>query len=269
VSSFICETCGTQYPPAAQPPAECVICADVRQYVGLLGQKWITVEELRRTRGNFFDEEEPRLTSFHTQVHFGIGQRAFVLETPRGNVLWDCVSLLDDNTFYNVCGLGGVDAIAISHPHYYTSMVDWSIRFRNVPIYLHEADREWVMRPHPNIKFWSGESMKLFEDLTLIHTPGHFAGYQVLHWPAGADGRGVLLSGDQPQVCSDPRWVSFMYSYPNYIPMGRRAIEDIVARLAPYEFERIYGAFPRRSVKADAKGVLARSVERYLKAIAE
>jgi glyoxylase-like metal-dependent hydrolase (beta-lactamase superfamily II) len=123
------------------------------------------------------------------------------------------------------------------------------------------------MRPHANIQHWSGDSKKL-DELVLIHTPGHFDGFQVLYWPKGADGKGVLLSGDQPLVCLDTRWVSFMYSYPNYVPLGARAIEQIMARLEPYRFDRIYGAFPKRTVVADAKDAVRRSAERFMRAIA-
>ena len=53
--------------------------------------------------------------------------------------------------------MGGIKAIAISHPHYYSSMVEWSRAFGGVPIYLHAADRQWVMRPDHAIVFWEGE----------------------------------------------------------------------------------------------------------------
>jgi hypothetical protein len=265
-TAFLCVTCGTQFALSEQPPAACAICTDPRQFVGFDGQQWTTLEELRRDHHNVLKPEEPGLYSIHTQPHFAIGERAFLLQTPRGNVLWDCVSLLDQATIETVGALGGVAAIAISHPHYYTAMVEWSMAFGDAPIHLHTADRPWVMRPHPNIRFWAGDCCALLDDLTLIHTPGHFDGFQVLHWPRGADGKGVLFSGDQPQVCMDTRWVSFMYSYPNYIPLGARAVEQIVARLEPYAFDRIHGAFPRRSVVADAKNVVRRSAERFIQA---
>jgi hypothetical protein len=241
---------------------------DPRQFVGLDGQQWTTLEELVHTHHNTIKQEEPGLYSIHTEPHFAIGERAFLAQTLQGNVLWDCVALLDGPTIDAVRDLGGIAAIAISHPHYYTTMVEWSLAFDNAPIHLHSADRQWVMRPHANIQHWSGDSRKLLADLVLIHTPGHFDGYQVLHWPGGADGKGALLSGDQPQVCMDTRWVSFMYSYPNYIPLGAHAIEKIVARLEPCNSDRIYGAFPKRTVVADAKEVVRRSAERFIRAIA-
>ena len=266
-TAFLCVTCGTQFALSNEPPATCPICSDPRQFVGFDGQQWTTIEELRRNHENIVRQEEPGLYSIHTQPHFGIGQRAFLLQTPRGNVLWDCIALLDQATVDRLGALGGVASIAISHPHYYTSMVEWSIAFGNAPIHLHADDRQWVMRPDSKIRFWSGDRCTLLDDLTLIHTPGHFDGFQVLHWPGGADGKGVLLSGDQPQVCMDTHWLSFMYSYPNYVPLGARAVRQIVETLEPYAFDRIHGAFPRRSVISDAKNAMRRSAERFLQAI--
>ena len=266
-TAFICRTCGAQFSPSAAPPRECPICRDSRQFVGLDGQQWTTLEELTREHKNTIKEEEPGLYSIHTEPHLAIGQRAFLIQTPNGNVLWDCLALLDEPAIRAIQDLGGIAAIAISHPHYYTSMVEWSTAFGNAPIHLHSGDRRWVMRPHPNLQHWSGDSKKLLDDLALIHTPGHFDGFLVLHWPRGAGGKGVLLSGDQPQVCLDTRWVSFMYSYPNYIPLGPDAIEGIVARLEPYPFDRIYGAFPKRTVVGDAKAAVKRSAERFIRAI--
>ncbi len=264
---YACVTCGVQYPESEAPPKRCPICEDARQYVGFSGQQWTTLEDMGPKYRNEITQEEPGLHSIHTEPGFAIGQRAFLLATPQGNLLWDCVTLLDEATISFLRSLGGVDAIAISHPHYYASMIDWSETFGGAPIYLHEADAPWVMRPDRRIRFWSGACIDVLEGLTLILTPGHFDGFQVLHWKAGADGRGALLSGDQPQVCMDPRWVSFMYSYPNFIPLSRAAVGRIVDTLQRYRFDRIYGAFPHRTVKQDAKGVLERSAARYLRAI--
>ena len=177
------------------------------------------------------------------------------------------MSFLDEATVRAVRELGGISAIAISHPHYFSAMVEWSRAFDGAPIYLHEADRHWVQRPDAAIQFWSGSTRLLVDGVTLIHTGGHFEGFQVLHWRDGADGRGVLLSGDQPQVCPDPRWVSFMWSYPNYIPLSAAKVRAIAEILKPWEFDRLYGAFWPSVVPSDAKGVVHRSVERYLNAV--
>ena len=73
--------------------------------------------------------EEPGLYSINTEPKFGIGQRAFLIQTTKGNVLWDCVALVDDATIARVKELGGIAEIAVSHPHYYTAMVEWSRAF--------------------------------------------------------------------------------------------------------------------------------------------
>ncbi len=267
-TAFICLTCGAQFPPSAEPPPECPICTDSRQFVGLDGQQWTSLDKLSQKHRNIIEKQEANLCSIHTEPHFAIGERAFLIRTPEGNVLWDCLALVDRPTIDAIRELGGIAAIAISHPHYYTTMVEWSLAFDNAPIHLHSADGQWVMRPHANVQHWSGDSRKLLADLILIHTPGHFDGYQVLYWPGGAAGKGVLLSGDQPQVCMDTGWVSFMYSYPNYIPLGAKAIQQIVSKLDPYKFDRVYGAFPKRTVVAGAKQVVNRSAERLIRAIA-
>ncbi len=265
--NFLCATCGTQFAESVQPPEHCPICEDERQYVGLDGQAWTTLEELRKTRENRFQYEEPSLTSIVTAPSFAIGQRALLIQTPEGNLLWDCLALIDPATREQIEKLGGVQAIAISHPHYYTTLVEWSRAFGNARVYLHEADRQWVMRPDACIEFWNGESKTLFGGITLIRCGGHFEGGTVLHWPGGADGKGALLSGDILQVVPDRRWVSFMYSYPNYIPLNAAAVERIEEALEPFAFDRIYGAFARMTVSSDGKAAVRRSAERYLHAI--
>jgi hypothetical protein len=264
---YLCVTCGTQFSTTERPPEHCPICEDERQYVGWDGQRWTTLEDMRGKYKNAFKEEEAGLHSIHTQPKIGIGQRAFVVRTAAGNLLWDCVPQLDDASIAAVKALGGLAAIAVSHPHYYTSMVEWSHAFGKAPVHLHKADEKWVMRPDAVIHFWEGGTTELLGGLTLVNTGGHFEGFQVLHWPGVAGGKGVLLSGDQPQVCQDRRWVSFMYSYPNLIPLPAAAIRRIRAALAPLAYERLYGAFPGLNVTTDAKGAVERSAARYLRAI--
>ena len=230
------------------------------------GQSWITPEKLAARHANTFRQHEPGLLSIGSLPTFAIGQNAILVMTPAGNVLWDCISLLDDATIAVIKGLGALKAIAISHPHFYTTMVDWSRAF-GCPVHLHAADRKWVMRPDANIQFWRGEKLPLFSGVSLIRTGGHFDGFQVALWPSGAEGRGVLFAGDQPQVCADRRWVTFMYSYPNYIPLGTKAARHVADVLRELRFDRMYGAFPGRTIPCGAKKVIARSAARYLKAI--
>jgi len=265
---YICVTCGMQFAETEGPPTTCPVCDDERQYVGWDGQKWTTLAEMRDKFKNTLREEEPGLHSIHTQPKIGIGQRALLVRTRDGNLLWDCVPQIDDATIEAVRALGGIAAVAVSHPHYYTSMIEWSHAFNNAPVHLHKSDAKWVLRPDPVVRFWDGATKSLFGGLTLINTGGHFEGFQVVHWSGGAGGKGVLLSGDHPQVCQDRRWVSFMYSYPNMIPLSAAAIRRIVAALKPFAFEHLYGAFPGLNVMKDAKRAVERSADRYLTAIA-
>jgi len=264
---FICTTCGTQYAESGQPPAACPICDDERQYVKATGQQWTTLERLRLTNRNSIKYEEPGLIGIGIEPPFAIGQRALFLRTSTANVLWDCLSLLDEAVVEAIKAMGGISAIASSHPHYYSSMVEWSRAFGGIPIYLHAADRQWVMRPDKAIVFWEGETKTLAEGLTLIRCGGHFDGGMVLHWAGGANGRGALLSGDIIQVVPDRKHVSFMYSYPNYIPLPAPAIERIIKAVEPFPFDRIYGAFWDMVIERDGKAALKRSAERYLRAI--
>ena len=259
---WICTTCGTQFSQSQEPPRECPICLDQRQYIGHDGQKWTTQNTLH-TDGlhNTIKELEPGLTGIGSTPSFAIGQRALLVQTEQGNILWDCISLLDDETIQAVEQLGGIAAIAISHPHYYSAMVDWANQF-DAPIYLHEADKQWVMRPSERITFWSGETHPLLKDIALIRLGGHFAGGTVLHW-----GRGLLLTGDIIQVVADRNWVSFMYSYPNLIPLPASEIERMRTVVAHYEFERLYGAWFPTVIAKDAKNAVLRSAERYIRAL--
>jgi hypothetical protein len=264
VTIFLCATCGTSYPPSDAPPDNCPICDDERQWVPTSGQAWTTTDRLGAGHANAWRLHEKGLFSLHTQPAFAIGQRAFLLQTGHGNILWDCLALIDDATKELVHGLGGLSAIAISHPHYYTRMQDWSRAFGDIPIYLHAADRQWVMRPDPRIEFWDSETLEVAPGATLIRAGGHFVGGTVLHWAHPADGAGVLLSGDVVQVASDVRRVSFLWSYPNMMPLSAKEVLRIRDVLDPWAFDRIYGAFVGKDVPRDAKAVIERSVARYV-----
>jgi hypothetical protein len=263
---FICTACGTQFPESPNPPAECVICEEERQYVPPRGQTWTTLSALREPHKNGFKQYEPGVIGIGTEPTFAIGQRAVFVHTPHGNVLWDCISLIDDATVALLKGLGGVQAIAISHPHFYTTHVEWARAF-GCPVYLHAADREWVMRPDACQQFWDGETKALWDGVTLVRCGGHFPGGTVLHWAGGADGKGIVCSGDILTVVTDRKWLSFMRSYPNLIPLSRREVEAIGAAMQPFAFERIYGHYFDRVIASDAKAVLDKSVARYVAAI--
>ena len=260
---FLCTACGTSYPDAPSPPGECRICNDERQYVPASGQAWTTPTTLAAAHRNAWREHEPGLLSLHTTPKFAIGQRALLLRTPAGNVLWDCIALLDPATKALIHALGGLHAIAISHPHYYTTMQDWAEAF-DAPIHLHAADRDWIMRPHRAVRLWDGDTIEIAPGATLIHAGGHFPGGAVLHWRSGADGAGALLVGDILQVTPGAHRVSFLWSYPNMLPLPPATIRQIAARLRPSRYERIYGAFPGQDIRAGAQTIVARSAARYV-----
>ena len=265
---YICVRCGVQHAATPRPPTHCPICADAREAVNATGQTWTTLEQLRADHQNVVQPEEPGLLGITTEPAFAIGQRALLVQARGGNVLWDCLSVIDDHAVATIQQQGGLVAIASSHPHLHGALVEWSQAFGGVPIYVHGADRAWVLRPDPAVTFWEGATHRLAEGLTLVRCGGHFAGSTVLHWAAGAAGRGALLTGDTIQVVADRRYVSFMWSYVNLIPLSAAAVRAIVAAVAPFEYDRIYGGWWGAVVASEAQAAVARSAERYLQAIA-
>ena len=264
MTSYLCKACGTQYPASDAPPGACAICEDQRQYIPHdEGQQWIEL-------GTFLDAHKAEIRDDHgilgigCEPAFAIGQRALLVKSSAGNVLWDCAPYLDGEIVERIGAEGGLAAIAISHPHYYSTMVEWAHAFA-CPIYLHEAERKWVMRPDPAVRFWDGETNDLGGGLTLVRCGGHFEGGQVLHW---AEQR-ALLSGDIVQVIPDRRYVGFMYSYPNLISLPLSAVQRIAAALAPFEFDTIYGAWFDGVVERDGSAVVRRSADRYIRAVTE
>lgn len=265
--AFICTTCGTQYPPADAAPEHCPICDDERQYVGLAGQGWTTLPKLAATHVNGWKQYAPDMIGISTQPRFAIGQRAILIRTPAGNVLWDCIPLLDEATVTLIKSLGGIKAIAISHPHFYSTMCEWSRAFE-APVHIHAADRQWVMRPDGDIRHWQGEKLELLPGVTVLRGGGHFPGSAMLHWQGGAEGKGAVCASDTAYVATDRKHVTFMRSYPNLLPLPARNVEAIVAALAPYEFDMLFGNFFESVIATGAKAAVTRSAERYLKAIA-
>jgi hypothetical protein len=222
--------------------------------------------KLQRNHENRFEPLEPGLFGIGTEPTFAIGQRALLVQTEEGNALWDCVTLLDHDTIRRIEALGGIDAIAISHPHYYASMAEWARTF-DAPIHIHAADREWVMRKDPFIRFWNGDELGLPGGLTLHRLGGHFPGGQVLHWPGGADGRGALLTGDIVQVVPGAGWISLMYSFPNHIPLPASEVRRIAGALERLGFDRIYGAWWDRVIHSGGTEAVQRSAKRYVQAL--
>ena len=262
----ICETCGTQYAEAPAPPARCPVCADERQFVGWNGQTWTTHEALA-ARHTLRLEDDNGLLGIGLAPAFAINQRALHLPTDAGNILWECVSLVTDAALAQLEARGGVDRIVVSHPHFYSAMVEWSEALGGVPILLHEADKDWVRRPSPRIRFWSGEEHRLSDAVTLVRVGGHFPGSTALHWRDGPRTGGALFPGDTPSVAMDRLHVTFMYSYPNYWPMRPNEVRRIRSRLEEYAFEDVFGFTWGRNIVGGARRTVDASFERYLEVV--
>jgi glyoxylase-like metal-dependent hydrolase (beta-lactamase superfamily II) len=258
LTPYICTTCGVQYAPTATPPSKCKICEDDRQYLNPKGQSWTTLADLNHQHKNIIEQVAPNLYAIYT---FGIGQRAHLLITPGGNILWDCISNIDEETIAEVNKLGGIKAIALSHPHYFSTIVEWSKAFGDAAIYVNALDEEWLARRDAPIHLWQGDEITLWDYIQLICCGGHFPGGSVLYSPQND---GLLLVGDVIQVSPDLKTVSFMYSYPNLIPLPKKDILQIQKSISGKVYQAMYGAFGRYILK-DAMRAMAFSVERYLR----
>jgi hypothetical protein len=262
VPAWICRTCAVQHADTPEPPAECVICTDERQYVGWKGQRWTTMSELGADHRTVLREEEPDLIGVGVEPSFAIGQRALLVRTPQGNVLWDCVPVLDDDARQQISDAGGIAAICVSHPHFYASMIEFADAF-DARVLIPRADAHWIRRPSSRIELFDDE-VEPVPGLTLARIGGHFDGAAVLHWPEGSEARGALLTGDTIQVVADRGWVSFMWSYPNLIPLDEGTVLDIARRVERFTFDRVYGGWWGRIVLTDGAGAVRRSADRYV-----
>jgi glyoxylase-like metal-dependent hydrolase (beta-lactamase superfamily II) len=262
MSITVCATCGNHYLEAAPPV--CVVCADERQWVPPGGQRWTSLSELVQA-GHRSDvrEVEPDLTGIGAQPPFAIGQRSLVVRTPQGNLLWDPSGFIDDGAIAAVKEIGGLRYVTASHPHFYGAIVSWS-RALGAEILLPDADADWLRAgPGDPVRTWSG-SFDALPGVTVIQCGGHFPGSAVVHWAAGADGYGVLLSGDTIFVTPGEDRVSFIWSAPNRLPLSEAAVRTVWAAVGPYEFDRIYGGWWTPVLRSGAKDTVQRSAERYI-----
>jgi hypothetical protein len=191
----------------------------------------------------------------------GIGQRALLIRTDAGNLLWDPTGYVDNALAADVAALGGLAAVASSHPHMFGVQVEWSRRFGGVPVYVQSADREWVQRVDPVISYWD-EEIEVLPGVLLHRIGGHFPGSSVAHF-RGADGRGILLTGDTVAGTPDEHWVSFLRSFPNKIPLSAGVVSKVADRLQRLDYDRLYDNFAGQ-VLADASTWVRRSADRYI-----
>jgi hypothetical protein len=260
---WICEACGNHYPDAVSVPDACVICEDERQWVPPEGQRWTTLGRLRAAghRGDI-REVEPGLIGIGVDPPVAIGQRALLVLTAGGNLLWDPPGFIDEGMIRAVGDAGGLRAVAASHPHFYGAITEWSEAF-GAEILLPEADAHWLTRPSAAVRIWSG-SLSVLPGVTLVRCGGHFAGSAVVHWAGGAEGAGALLSGDTIFVTPGEDRVTFVRSAPNRLPLPEQAVRAVVDAVRPYPFDRIYGGWWEPVLRRNAKQVVESSGERYI-----
>ena len=129
------------------------------------------------------DDTDTRIWSIFTTPQFAIGQRAVFIETDAGNVLWDCIALLDDHTIEFIKARGGLAAIAISHPHFYSTHLEWAKAF-DCPVYLAYEDQEWLNRDDEDGRrvFVKELTREIAPGVTMVKLGGHFPGSSALHW---------------------------------------------------------------------------------------
>lgn len=264
---WTCTACATQYPASEAPPASCPVCEDDRQYVAWGGQQWTTHDALAASYRLRVGEDDG-LLAIAVDGSFAIPQRLLHLRTGAGGILWESLGLVTDEAVQALRAAGGVDRIVISHPHFYAAMVEWSEALGGVEILLHEADRDWVRRSSPRVRFWQGETLALSGDVTLVNVGGHFPGSQALHWSTGPRGRPILLAGDSPHVGQDRRQVSFMHSVPNYTPMRPSDVRRMRALLAPFDYDDVYGFSWGRNIIGNGKAAVEASFDRFLLQVA-
>jgi hypothetical protein len=256
---WVCMTCGVEH---AQAVGVCVICADERQWVPADGQQWATLDELAQAgRRVHITELERDLFGISVEPKVGIGQQTHLVRTGAGNLLWDPVGYFDDEAVNRVRELGDVTAIAASHPHMFGVQVEWSKALGGVPVLVSQADVDWVQRPDPMITTWSGR-YEVAPGLTLHQLGGHFPGSSIVHWTAGAGGKGVLLVSDTIHANPDRATVTFLRSYPNRIPLSPAVVERITRAATELPFDRLYDNFGR-TIDAGAAAAVSRSAERY------
>ncbi|KAI9792127.1 MAG: hypothetical protein M1835_008058 [Candelina submexicana] len=273
---LICTACGTQFDRTqGLDLRDCKICDDPRQFVPTSGQSFTTLADLRK--GNYenqwvHDPEDSRIWWVRTEPQFAIGERAFLLQTAAGNVLWDLIAYLDQKTIDFINAKGGLKAIVISHPHYWTTHVEWAKTF-GCPVYMAKEDEEWICRSDNGIdrRFIQGSTEKILPGVTAIKTGGHFPGSMVLHWAQKlfiADSLVTQPSGLY-HVDRLPGTTSFtfMWSIPNMIPLPPSDIQNIWRALKSWDFHETYGAFRGMDIRhEDVKKRVLESMKIQIKA---
>jgi hypothetical protein len=205
---------------------------------------------------------EPGLLGVGAAPNVAIGQRALIVQTDAGNVMWDVPGFIDEDAIAAVRDFGGLIAIAASHPHFYGTIVEWAHAF-DAAILIPEADQQWLMRPDPAVTLWQ-DRLEVVPGVTLVQCGGHFDGSAVLHWAAGAEGLGVLLAGDTIMVTPGEDRVTFLRSAPNRLPLPRPSVEGVLAAIEGLDYDRIYSGWWEPTIHSGGGEVVRRGAARYI-----
>lgn len=158
---------------------------DPRQFVPPTGHSFTTLAQMRSKYSNRIEQDpfDERIWSIWTEPAFAIGQHAMLLQTPAGNVLWDCIAYLDQATVDFINSKGGLKAMVVSHPHFWTSHLDLAEEF-NWPLYLSAEESGWLCREDKagRIRWITGLTQEILPGFTAVKLGGHFPGSLVLHW---------------------------------------------------------------------------------------
>lgn len=280
-SAIICTACGTYFPKDSTLPALCPICLDDRQYIPQEGQSWTSPNDLQQDHTVQFDPLFPSIDAVERTGHqqtngktslysltvapkFAISNRAILVRSRSGNILWDCIPLLNESTITSIKSMGGLKAIAISHPHFYSHMNKWAEVF-DCPVYIHHLDAQWVVNKGPQINYWQGEELSLFDGMRVIHTGGHFPGSTVLSVP-GLSSSPTVLCGDSLYVAKCKTHTAVMHSYPNQILLPRNTFAAFEKRMSSISFDSLIGAFAHQELLGNARSIYTASMQKYKEA---
>lgn len=255
----ICRTCGVE--STERLPHVCPLCADERQFVPPSGQSWVTRSQLE-SEGHTISvrEVEPGLHALRTEPKLGIGQTCYLVQTEQGNLLFDVPPYIDAEAVKAVGNLGGIDAIAPSHPHMFGTQLEWSAAFNDAAVFVCTADAGWLQRTgHCIVTF--DEQVEVISGMILRRVGGHFPGSSIAWWP-GHDDAGVMLGGDTISPVARTGWVTFMRSFPNYLPLSANVVRRIAGSVNDLTFDRLYGNFGQQTPEG-ADAAVQNSAERY------
>lgn len=265
MTTWICDGCGVEHAdsPLRPAPDSCVLTSAVvsmeeRGDLPPHGQ-WTTLDELAAlAHSTEHIDHGLGVHSLRRTPRFAIGHRSFLVQTGAGNLLWDSPAYLDDEILGMIRELGGVAAIAASHPHMFGAQVSWSREFGGVPVYVNADDQEWLPYRDPVIALWR-DQLEPLPDVRLLQVGGHMRGSSVALTPDG-----TLLSGDSITGGLAKNWVSFQRSFPKHIPLSPGVVRRIVDRLEPYDFDRLY-TLGGDEIDRDAKQIVRTAAETHIR----